>query len=360
MLPLPQAVARLLEKRFDVNPIFRCSSVENNSLGTGSALCYIVAPVSQRSLPQEFTVGRDEKNGMDERFLISKKKTGLGSDMATMLGAWYYARRTSRTLVVDWRSSLYLADRKVNAFPCLFRKLEEIDGVKVICDDSLRKLKFPKPVAFLHRMERSEYHALLTTGTDLPAPTLLSKRPMHIFPAIEAQKLFYSRLQLHEDVRQEIEEFRRREFVGATVLGVHFRHGNGEHLGFRPDADLHRSCIEIAASCRQMYKVMKPNLKGRFRIFLATDSEEAEQQLKPLLSSLFTRPKAFHESGGGRLHRRDLGLENARNALVEMHLLAHCNSLIYNNSWFSYYARLIGRFDIPPVNLDPNTRYATL
>ena len=280
--------------------------------------------------------------------------------MATLLGAWYFAHRTSRTLVVDWRSSLYLADRKVNAFPCLFRKPGEIDGVKVICDDSLRKLKFPEPVVFLHQMERCEYDALLMDGTDLPAPTLLSRRPMHIFPELEVQKRFYSRLQLHEDVQQEIDEFRRREFAGATVLGVHFRHGNGEYLGFRPGADLHESCMQIAAVCRQMYRAMRPNLKGRFRIFLATDSEEAEQQLKPLLSSLFTRPKAFHAAGGGRLHRRDLGLENARNALVEMHLLAHCNSLIYNNSWFSYYARLTGQFDIPPVNLHPDTRYATL
>ncbi|MGA2633263.1 MAG: nodulation protein NodZ [Terracidiphilus sp.] len=297
---------------------------------------------------------------MDERFLISKKKTGLGSDMATMLGAWYYAHRTSRTLVVDWRSSLYLADRKANAFPYLFRKPEEIDGVKLICDDSLRRLKFPKPVVFLHRMEGCEYDALLTAGTDLPAPTLLCRRPMHIFPELEAQKRFYSRLQLHDDVQQEIDEFRHKEFADATVLGVHFRHGNGEYLGFRPDAGLHESCIQIAAACRQMYKVMKPTLRGRFRIFLATDSQEAEQQLKLLLSSLFTRPKAFHEAGGGRLHRRDLGLENARNALVEMYLLAHCNSLIYNNSWFSYYARLTGQFDIPPVNLHPDTRYATL
>lgn len=295
-----------------------------------------------------------------DRFLISRKNTGLGSDLATVVGAWDYARRTSRTLVIDWRNSLYLQDRSLNAFPRLFQKIDHIEGVRVICDDSITKQRFPTPTFPLQSLGHHEYRDLILHRKDMDAPTLLNRLPMHSFPSVELQRKVLSALRLHDEVQSQVNEFIRDEFASATVLGVHFRHGNGEHLGFGRDSDTLDRCQQFAVACREMYKNLKNTSHRHFRIFLATDSQEVVHHLTSLISSVFTRPKRFHELNGGRLHRRSLGLSGAQDALIEMSLLAQCNALIYNSSWFSYYARLLGQFDLAPVNLTPNRNYATI
>jgi hypothetical protein len=297
---------------------------------------------------------------MNRRFLISKKKTGLGSDLATIMGAWYYARRTARTLVIDWRNSLYLADRAVNAFPRFFQPLDQIDGVKIICDDSVGKRNFPEPVLPLHKLPAREYRELLRMGTDIAAPTLINTRPMHIFPPLAVQQRIIRAVRLHDEVQREVDEFRQAEFAGATVLGVHFRHGNGERLAFGRDLSLQESCQKIALRCQELCGNLSRSSSFPVRTFLATDSQEAEETLRALVPGVVTRNKTYHAAGTGRLHRRSLGLRSAKDALVEMFLLARCNALIYNNSWFSYYARLTGRFDVTPVSIHPDSSYAAL
>ena len=286
---------------------------------------------------------------MSERFLISKRGTGLGSDMATLVGAWDYAKQTSRTLVIDWRNSRYLSDRLVNAFPRLFQQLDRVNGVNIISDDSVSERSYPEPVLTLYSVGRAKYLDLLSPETDIQAATLLNRIPMHVFPSLRMQREFLTALRLHDSVQRKFAEFNQSEFAGATVIGVHFRHGNGEALGIRHNAGLKESCRKIALSCRQLSRQFgNPRIRPP-RIFVSTDSQEAEECLRSMLSNVVTRPKKFRKAGAGPLHVRALGLANAQDALIEMFLLARCNALVYSNSWFSYYARTIGRFAVAPV-----------
>lgn len=295
---------------------------------------------------------------MIARFLISKKHTGLGSDMATIVGGWYYASRTARTLVIDWRNSRYLLDRSANAFPRLFQPMDQIAGVQILCDDSVAEEKFPKPVVSLHKLEPRRRRLLIRDGADVDASTLVNKNPMHILPSLTAQRTIFSALRLHPDVYHELEVFRRREFGAAKVLGIHVRHGNGEHLGFGRETNLEELKLQIVRNCKRLCEALKKSACLRVKVFLATDSQEVEDTLKSALPNVVTRSKLFHVTGGGPLHRRALGLAGAQDALIEMFLLAHCNALIYTDSWFSYYARVIGHFDFPPMSVLSRSSYA--
>jgi Nodulation protein Z (NodZ) len=295
---------------------------------------------------------------MEERILISKKSTGLGSDMATFVGACSYSKQTSRTLVVDWRDSLYLPDRSINAFPRLFRKIDQVEGVKVICDDSVAERSYPSPVIALKSWDYGKYLALLEAGDDLEAPTLLSTRTFHVLPSTSLQRKFFRALQLHDDVQERIRTFKRKEFAGSTVIGVHLRHGNGERLGGRRNPSLDECCERIARSCQEISIRIGKQIGKDCRIFVCTDSPQAEECLKSRLPGVVTFDKHFRKAGAGQMHIRSLGLSNAKDAQVEMFLLASCASLVYSNSWFSYYARVMGTFEVAPISITPRCAYA--
>ena len=44
---------------------------------------------------------------MPERYVLVKSLYGMGGRIHVLLGAWDYARRTNRTLVVDWSDFFY-------------------------------------------------------------------------------------------------------------------------------------------------------------------------------------------------------------------------------------------------------------
>lgn len=278
--------------------------------------------------------------------------------MATFVGACAYAKRTSRTLVIDWRNSLYLSDRSMNAFPSLFKKVKQVEGVNVICDESVATLAYSSPVVALKSWDYQRYVALLKSGEDLEEPTLLNTRTMHVFPPVGLQRRFLSALRPHDDVQRRIEEFRREEFHRSAVIGVHFRHGNGERLSAARSPLLEDSSERIARSCQEISMRIGKRLGQHCRIFVCTDSPEAEECLKSRLPSVLTFAKRFREAGAGQLHSRFLGLASAKDAQVEMFLLARCTSLVYNGSWFSYYARLMGKFAVAPIRITPGCAYA--
>ena len=92
-------------------------------------------------------------------------------------------------------------------------------------------------------------------------------------------------------------------------------------------------------------------------MFLCTDSAglrryfgERERELV-----LFDSTLADH----GPLHRPEFGLRGAEEALIEMWLLSQCQGLVYNPSWFTHYARVLGRFDHPPIDIDGRSLYGT-
>ena len=73
---------------------------------------------------------------------------GIGDHLSCIIGAWWLARRTGRTLVVDWRGSRFNADPLMqhNCFHDFFEAKQTLGGVEVVADDSVGAIHYSAPM----------------------------------------------------------------------------------------------------------------------------------------------------------------------------------------------------------------------
>ena len=57
--------------------------------------------------------------------------SGIGSNLASLAGAIWFAEQTGRSVVVDWRGSAFLKDQSANYFTKFFEAPSEIQGVPI-------------------------------------------------------------------------------------------------------------------------------------------------------------------------------------------------------------------------------------
>ncbi|MCG8466986.1 MAG: nodulation protein NodZ [Gemmatimonadetes bacterium] len=310
----------------------------------------------------------------EERFVISRRSSGLGDCIHSLMSAWYYAKRTGRTLVVDWRRSRYVDERGRNAFPALFEPVSAIDGVPVICDESVGTARFPAPVyttvgargplealgatwstrlpllwrlpfarSMLREAERDEAR-LVESGRDVASPTVLLQACLPVaLPAAES-RAFLSRLRPRPEIQAEIERYAASRFGGSPVIALHVRHGNGgdvmNHAKYWSDE------TRAIADIRGAVDRVRSTLGDESLVFLCTDSKRVEEEIASSISNVITRDKYLRPIDAGELHdrgaRRGGRLESARDAVAEMFLLGKADGLVCYppDSYFSLYARL--------------------
>src|SRR5437879_815431 len=73
---------------------------------------------------------------------------GIGDHLSCLVGCWWLAKRTNRTLVVDWRGSRFNLDpsMKRNCFLNYFELTHRLGGVEIIADDSVSSIIYPTPI----------------------------------------------------------------------------------------------------------------------------------------------------------------------------------------------------------------------
>jgi hypothetical protein len=66
----------------------------------------------------------------------------IGGDcLLSMIGAWYHAWVSDKTLIIDWRNLLYLNDPEQNAYSSFFQIGRTIADVPVLGDDQLSLIR---------------------------------------------------------------------------------------------------------------------------------------------------------------------------------------------------------------------------
>jgi hypothetical protein len=306
-----------------------------------------------------------------ERYVISRRRTGWGDCLVSAISAWHYARRTGRTLVIDWRRSLYLDDPGRNAFPAYLEPVDAIGGVPVVSDDSVGQRAWPTPVheSLGHRAEQglrgwlaardlpataalsatayqrshAEESALVERGQDLAAPTVVLRCSLSEgLPDRASCQAFLAALTPLPELGAEIERFARARFAGRPTVGVHVRYGSrallDSHHPFWHDEQ--RALVVIAAAIERAAALL-----GSSQIFLCTDHPRVVAALAGRFPRLILREKFLGREGDRELHswlnpaaiRRAVG----RDALIEMLLLARVDALVCYppHSFFSFYAR---------------------
>lgn len=289
--------------------------------------------------------------------VVTRKHTGLGSDLVSVVGAIHYARKTHRDVVIDWRSSLYLRDRGQNLFPCLFQVQGEFEGVRIhVWDEGFADKHLPGPLLRCKDWDFENYH-LEMTGPPRPAnASVIIERPMHHVPPVASQAEMFKCISPLPHLSDRIDSFHERELRDRKVIGVHLRHGNGERLGQQRD-DLATRSVEglsdlMIARIRQVWG-------GDVKVFVCSDSHEFRDAFCRKWPQSCHLGSTIGMAGTGPIHRALSGLKNAEDAVAEMWLLARCHGIVYNPSWFSHYARVTGTFPIEPQNADEVSDYGT-
>jgi hypothetical protein len=96
-------------------------------------------------------------------------------------------------------------------------------------------------------------------------------------------------------------------------------------------------------------------------IFVCTDSQEFRDIFRDRYAKTIYRDSELLGEMQGPIHSKNFGcLKGAEDAVIEMWLLSDVCGLIYNPSWFSHYARIMGAFDLPPINIDGQSKYGTV
>jgi hypothetical protein len=290
------------------------------------------------------------------------RESGLGSNLASMAGAWQLARRLGRDLVVDWRGMAFLKDESLNYFTEFFSELPELDGVRIHYA--------PSPEAGDHLaagederrdISASEHANLVAAGSDaLPRYLVLTRYHgldrMGSDVARDYSRLrrFYQALELRPEVRAKADAFYDERLGGAFVVGINLATGNetsptGRYYYGRFDARIFENRkrllrrIELATALA--VRRLPRELRDTRRVFFATESAWMAELLGRISAS-HARRTVFAPPETGRLFvdYEQLGYSDravAEDTVIDHFLLGRCDALVYNGSMFSQYARVL-------------------
>ncbi|WP_080140013.1 nodulation protein NodZ [Bradyrhizobium sacchari] len=293
----------------------------------------------------------------NERFVVSRRRTGFGDCLWSLASAWRFAKQTGRTLAIDWRGSCYLDEPFTNAFPIFFEPVEDIGGVPVICDDDINERSFPAPffpawwnkpsIDCVYRpdeqifRERDQLDQLFQSQRDSDANTVVCDACLMWRCDQEAEREIFRSIKPRPEIQARIDTIYREHFEPYSVIGIHVRHGNGEDImGHAPYwADAERALRQV---CNAIDKARGLAHARPVRAFLCTDSAVVLEQVSAIFSDVFAIPKQFQAPQAGPLHNPSFGAEGGFSALTEMYLLARCDTVIRfpPTSAFTRYARL--------------------
>lgn len=303
------------------------------------------------------------------KLVIVRRNEGLGDNLFTSAHAWYYAKKTKRSLCICWAPSRYLDDKSANAFCHFFLVPEQIAGVPVIVEPSLTMLErtlvvIPRPLklfiyssffalvpqnlrrikklAFFERLKQMQEQWIVNVvreGRELKNRLLIFNCPLGFLP--DETRPFFDALELKPEFQAEVDGFVGRYFQSKKSIGLHIRYynkkmaySNHTRHWLEPEATL--------LSVKQMIQEVVERFKNcDYVIFLATDSATVQHFVLDNFDQVVVYDKEFSSSETRELHE-GLPTKIAKPAIVEMFLLAQCDILIRfpPGSWFSHYASL--------------------
>jgi hypothetical protein len=288
--------------------------------------------------------------------VITRKSTGVGSDLISIAGACWYAQRTSRHVLVDWRGSRYSQDIGSNLFPELF-VVEQESGQPEITpvQRDFSDTSLLGPILYSNSQNFEEYHHEMLIPAMPNNCDFVCTRPMHHLPSESEQCKVLSRIKPVSSIHDKIEQFVDSHFRGRSIIGIHIRYGNGELLGDGRDELFKQGLNFLLQRCENALTSLSGSADA---IFLCTDSALIRDAITSRFKNVFSYPSKVGTHGP--IHVRERGIPGAVEAVIEMWLLAECKGLIFNPSWFSHYARVVGNFSMGIANLSPQSLYGTM
>lgn len=304
---------------------------------------------------------------MTRGYVVSRPfpESNVGSNLASLAGAILLAQKLRRGLIVDWRGMAQLQNKSINYFAEFFEKRSAFVGVPTsyapvagaeyddCCPDTpwlsaneaAAAVRGELPLDDADYVVLQEYHGLdrLMAGSESARFTLLRR--------------FYREVQPTRELRETIDAWADEHFGGRFVVGVNIRTGNGHYFGpgmpyagrvniavLQNEARLARA---LERAVRRLVGRLPRHLQAASATFYATDSQAMSHALSTLPGAV-TRRTTYPPSGTGDLYSFEGSPSDDRasvvDTLADMFLLGRCDALIYNNSLFNQYARVLNGY----------------
>ena len=300
---------------------------------------------------------------------------GLGGCLITMLGAWLLADKTGRELVLDWRGCRYGKENSFNAlfdfpvfkhysqvkediksvFPEYFKDIMHIAGKKNV--NGIR-MDISSPRDIKNFKDYEKYDCIIISRDD--SGIINNPKVMDLIKLLKVNKSIQKYIDSNSICFKKFKK----------VIGVHFRHGNGEKFVVRLRSqgnpmkkikykDLIKGNIEFPENIQDIviiksdeinkYLVFNNLSKNDILLYLATDCKAVFDVFKTMYPNI----KIFNDVGdynpvlgGGAIHMEymdsktiDEQIEAARVALADMYLLAKTDFFIGGKS--GYFVRFV-------------------
>ena len=281
---------------------------------------------------------------MPERYVLVKSLYGMGGRIHVLLGAWDYARRTNRTLVVDWSDFFYGggADTFQSFFKNPFLKFSRF---REIVGAANKPESTPPPPRIYPAIWQANF-ADIGIGEsldnlydlchcpppehDVPEDIVVVTWPNGLLAVDERAKLA-CQLRPSDRIQTRVEELCGQFDIDAAI-GIHYRHGGGEPIVFAPQPEWFEQAVT---------KLDPTNSRP---LFFCTDSKFAEQHFRQTFGPRFhSSDKLFPESGC--LHGNPAiedKVKNGEDALVDLYTLARCRDFIHSGHFYGKTARFLG------------------
>ena len=334
--------------------------------------------VSEMKMNYKFS----DENLTKERFIVSANinniHSGLGCLLSILAPAWSYAVATKRTLVIDWRKNPYTSkDPDNNLFSNLFEtdNLSKDLGISVIADQSVSELILPKSFlrdkninSPLERLCSRHFLSILHREIDVPTETLLPslkatfpiRRLIKNNKDVNLRKLFQA-LHPRAFIQKDIDSYYKKYMLSKKIIGVHVRHGNGEEKSTEHFKS--RVIKEFNTFIDKLIELIEDHgfskFNGSYEVFLCTDSDLVSKALtvkfpKIILSPSWKPPIDAGIDFDNSYSHPDGPVAVAASALVDMYLLAKCNSVLVarTTEFVSMVPYIMKSADSEFINLD--------
>ncbi|MBF0489369.1 MAG: glycosyltransferase [Candidatus Omnitrophica bacterium] len=293
----------------------------------------------------------------NKKFLVLKSKVGMANRIESLMAAICYAHISQRTLVVDWREGMY-AEKGRNSFHMLFKsplvnvsdRLPQTDSVfpsiwvrnldKTIWDVNSPDL----PVVNID-LSKVDYEEHIVVMSDLRFDLEdfgLNAQSILAFWSCENEKellrkLLVNYLSLRPDITSRVNEFYANNLHGKKIIGVHIRCTDNQKSP--------RHYIDINKFPSVIQSILKKDPDAF--IFLSTDNKRVLGEYQKNYKNIRCTNKFFPDHSEAPIHYRNgTRVDMAKEALIDLYVLARCDYLIYSDrSCFGELALLLSNLD---------------
>lgn len=281
--------------------------------------------------------------------VLAKRQNSIGQGelLTLLMASWWYAKVSGRRLVIDWRGMWFARERNGrNVFARFFKNRGEILGVPIEVVGVNHEFDYVDAIPL--RFGRWEAVKAVCDGVDCKFDAVVfnnGQSIMGIPPDVADRCAFMRALEPADELIEHCAKYEQQFAGDVPVIGIHFRHGNGEDIGPERRHLWPKNVNIVAGDFRCMCDDVADELCWpHYRTFICTDYAPACRAFQDKCRNPFVFEKWLPPIGQGSVHNysprhtpegHDVGVEG----LAEFMVLGQSDAMIYTDSLMTVYTR---------------------